>query len=299
MANYSIGVNKMNKNNNYLILAIIAIFSACVLYGQSYTLPTYLSPKDVAEWTITGGFIATGSGTPTITAGIATGSLYIDTADINALDLYRFNGSAWGLVSGGTRTHSQLDGLSFATSGHTGFASAAAIPNNASFTLTGLSEKNFSSLTGKPTNASYTLTGLSEKNFSSLTGKPTNASYTLTGLSEKNFSSLTNKPTTLSGYGITDGALNASLTAHVASTTDPHGSTMTVTDELRVGSGAFTVDTYSDEDGVYVISATETKVLGYLKVLDVSEYVDNAAAIAGGLATGTIYRSGDDLKIVW
>jgi hypothetical protein len=32
--------------------------------------------------------------------------------------------------------------------------------------------------------------------------------------------------------------------------------------------------------------------------LTVSEYVDNAAAVAAGLSVGDVYRTGDDLKIV-
>jgi len=35
-----------------------------------------------------------------------------------------------------------------------------------------------------------------------------------------------------------------------------------------------------------------------IKISGVSEYADNAAAIAGGLTTGDVYRTGDLLKIV-
>jgi hypothetical protein len=78
------------------------------------------------------------------------------------------------------------------------YASILLIPNNASFTLSGLGEKDFSSLTGKPTNASYTLASLSEKLYESLDGKPTNASYTLASLSEKLYNNLDGKPTSAS-----------------------------------------------------------------------------------------------------
>lgn len=37
---------------------------------------------------------------------------------------------------------------------------------------------------------------------------------------------------------------------------------------------------------------------GYVILNNVPEYADNAAALAGGLAVGTIYRTGDNLKIV-
>ena len=35
-----------------------------------------------------------------------------------------------------------------------------------------------------------------------------------------------------------------------------------------------------------------------IKITGVSEYADNTAAIAGGLTTGDVYRTGDLLKIV-
>lgn len=60
---------------------------------------------------------------------------------------------------------------------------------------------SYESLTDKPvipTNASFTLTGLSEKSYDSLTDKPfipNNASFTLAGLAEKSYNSLTDKPT--------------------------------------------------------------------------------------------------------
>jgi len=50
------------------------------------------------------------------------------------------------------------------------------IPTNASFSLSGLSEKSYNSLTDKPfipSNNSFTLAGLAEKSYNSLTDKPT------------------------------------------------------------------------------------------------------------------------------
>ena len=295
----------MKQRNNLIILTIVLAMTVGLVFSQSYPLPAHMSPYDLANWVIRNGHIATGTTTPP-TAIVQPGSFYIDESIATQPQLWRFDGSNWYIISGGTRKHSELQELDYASSGHTGFAASTQIPNNASFTLSGLSEKNYSSLTNRPTNASYTLTGLAEKEFANLTGKPTNASYTLTGLSEKNFSSLTNKPTTLAGYGITDGTLQASFTAdvatlalHMADNFDPHGATMTITEKLSVGSGSFTVDTYSEDDGVYVVSASETKLLGYLVISEVEEHADNAAAIAAGLATGTVYRTGDTLKIVW
>lgn len=90
----------MNKNNNVWVL--LAIFLACLtaLIGQTYAPPTNLSPKDVAEWSIAGGFIANGNAVPTTTTGIATGSLYIDTTATASPKLWRFNGASWAQLSG-------------------------------------------------------------------------------------------------------------------------------------------------------------------------------------------------------
>lgn len=277
----------MKQRNNLIILSFVLAASLTIsIFAQSYSVPSPISAYDVAVWTNRGSFIASGSASPT---GIASeGALYADTTVATLPVLYRYGGSGWQPISGGTRKHSELEELAFADSGHTGFASEAAIPNNASFTLVGLGEKNFSSLTGKPTNASYTLSGLYEKDFANLTGKPTNASYTLTGLSEKNFASLTNKPTTLAGYGITDAALDASLTAHIATydlhvadQVDPHGATMTVSDEITIGSGTITARIDNPEDGVVRIAsyiqlvyATDTPVVSSSAI---TIFADNAS----------------------
>jgi hypothetical protein len=48
-------------------------------------------------------------------------------------------------------------------------------------------------------------------------------------------------------------------------------------------------------------SATErirVKNTGVVKISAISEYADNATALAGGLVAGDLYRTGDDLKIV-
>ncbi len=276
----------MKAKHNLIILFIIFAACACIsLYGQSYSVPSPISAYDVAVWTYRGAFIASGSATPTGTA--SEGALYADVTIATQPTLFRYSGSAWQPISGGTRKHSELEELAFADSGHTGFASEAAIPNNASFTLSGLSEKDFANLTGKPTNASYTLSGLSEKDFSSLTGKPTNSSYTLSGLSEKDFSSLDNTPTTLSGYGITDAATDASLTAdvasladHIADNYDPHGATMTISETLTVGVGSPTVTIDNPSEGV-------ARVASYAQLVSVS------AAPTSALASDVITFWGD------
>ncbi len=43
---------------------------------------------------------------------------------------------------------------------------------------------------------------------------------------------------------------------------------------------------------------TNISVLGKYQFDNVAEYTDNAAALLGGLTTGMIYRTGDNLKIV-
>jgi hypothetical protein len=45
------------------------------------------------------------------------------------------------------------------------------------------------------------------------------------------------------------------------------------------------------------VEKLETTSTG-IKISGVSEYADNTAAIAGGLTTGDVYRTGDLLKIV-
>jgi len=121
----------MKKSNNNLI-AILFVFAvvAGISFSQSYPLPS-LSPKDLAEWAIRGGHIASGTDYPTATSGIDVGALYVDTSVATAPMLYRFDGFAWQLMGGGgsggggVATHSLLFGLSFSDSGHTGFNSAA------------------------------------------------------------------------------------------------------------------------------------------------------------------------------
>jgi hypothetical protein len=59
-------------------------------------------------------------------------------------------------------------------------------------------------------------------------------------------------------------------------------------------------NSYIYANNVLRIEATTSgaKVHGGLNITSVSEYADNTAAIAGGLTTGDVYRTGDLLKIV-
>jgi hypothetical protein len=61
-----------------------------------------------------------------------------------------------------------------------------------------------------------------------------------------------------------------------------------------IGNGTGT--TYRSD--VVLVDTTGMTVSGVVKVLGISEYANNAAAIAGGLTVGDLYRDGDTLKIV-
>lgn len=81
------------------------------------------------------------------------------------------------------------------------------IPNNASFTLAGLSEKSYWSLTGLPTFGTMASeTATTYLKVADLPPYPTNASFTLAGLSEKSYWSLTDHPTfgTMASESATD-----------------------------------------------------------------------------------------------
>jgi hypothetical protein len=52
------------------------------------------------------------------------------------------------------------------------------------------------------------------------------------------------------------------------------------------------VELYYDNSKKFETTSTGIKITG------ISEYADNTAAIAGGLTTGDVYRTGDLLKIV-
>jgi hypothetical protein len=87
------------KQNSTLIALVLIALSVVIVYAQEYTNPA-LSPKDIADWANSGGFIASGTGDPSITEDIATGSLYVDNTDADYPKLWRFNGDAWAPLSG-------------------------------------------------------------------------------------------------------------------------------------------------------------------------------------------------------
>jgi len=167
-----------------LILTVLVLIPA-LLVAQSYPLPEYLSVKDLAEWAQRGGFIASGTGDPTLSA--PEGALYVDFTTPEEPMLWRRGASDWALIAGG----------------------------------------------------------------------------------------------------------GAALEAHIDTSVDPHGENMQISESLLVGSGSVLLEF------VPLNSTTAIASGAMLAIGNIAEYNDNDAAIAGGLATGTLYRTGDALKIVW
>ena len=146
----------MKRNISEFVLIMLLFVVAASVAAP----PSNLSPKGIAEWTEACNFIGSGSGA--LPAIATAGTRYTDLSTPSAPVDYRSNGVSWIAISGaggGITSHASLTELPFGSSGHSDFASSAAIPNNASFTLAGLSAKAFSSLTGIPTTiAGYGLT---------------------------------------------------------------------------------------------------------------------------------------------
>ena len=120
----------MKQRNNLIILSfVLAVTLGISLFAQSYSVPSPISAYDVARWANRGGFIASGTAAPSAVA--SEGALYVDNTVATQPTLYRYGSGAWHIVAGGgaggVATHSELAGLSFADSGHTGFASEAAL----------------------------------------------------------------------------------------------------------------------------------------------------------------------------
>lgn len=54
----------------------------------------------------------------------------------------------------------------------------------------------------------------------------------------------------------------------------------------------YVVDTTSPEQSMYINGS------GYVQIVNIPSYADNAAAVSGGLEVGFLYRNGDVLQIV-
>jgi len=227
------------------VIALAALtVSAQPAPSAAPSAPANLSLTGIINWVISGGHIASGTGS--LPAVGAEGERYVDLSTPTAPLEYLSHGGAWRAISGGgggtpgTTVHSELADLAYAESGHTGFAASSDLPNNASFTLAGLSEKSFESLT--------------------------------------------NKPTTLASYGITDAALDSDLDAHTADQIDPHGATMTVSQELYVGDS--NTDTYMGRSAP-----------GTLQIASYVAIISETATPTKSLATGTLWYDGNTNKL--
>ncbi len=198
----------MKQRNNLIILSFVLVISLTIsLFAQSYSVPSPISAYDIAAWANKGGFIASGSALPSAVA--SEGALYIDNTNATQPMLYRRGASAWYLVAGGgsgVATHSLLEGLSFAESGHTGFASEAALNNQiASFD-----------------------------------------------------------------------AHVATFDLHIASQTDPHGATMTISQELKIGDPLATAVVNIDSPSVGIF-----RIASYVQLI----YADSAPALSSSAVT--------------
>lgn len=88
----------MKRFLNLTLLAFLFVFIPAS-WADVATLPTNLSPRDIADWGIRGGHI--GSGTGALPAVGPVGSRYTDITDPLAPVEYRSNGVSWVSVSGG------------------------------------------------------------------------------------------------------------------------------------------------------------------------------------------------------
>ena len=197
----------MHKIKAIILLAILLI--ALPAYTQNATQPTNLSLSGIADWTITGQFIASGTATPSYAAD--EGELYVDVSTATTPVLWRHDGSEWREIAGGsggsgTSNHSELNQLGYAESGHVGFV----------------------------------------------------ASQTLITLEEK-----------------TDN--------HIASGTDPHGSDMTLTGTLTLGTN---IDTYIGRIGT-----------GTVRIASYTVIPPDIATPTAILATGTLWYDSNVNKL--
>lgn len=85
------------------LFIFLMIFVAASATAQTYSRPANLSSGGVADWANAGGFIASGTSSPATTPG--TGALYFNSED---LLLYRFDGSKWDSIAGGSSGESAV-----------------------------------------------------------------------------------------------------------------------------------------------------------------------------------------------
>lgn len=95
--------------------------------------------------------------------------------------------------------------------------------------------------------------------------------------------------------GHTGFASETALTDHVADQEDPHGASMSISEELLIGDPAATYTV-----GITVPAAGLMQIASNVSIIANPLYADNAAAITGGLATGTLYHDASGVvKIVY
>lgn len=153
--------------------------------------------------------------------------------------------------------------------GCTSVASAASLPNNASFTYDGL--------------GGFATAGTN--------GIPANASFTLAGLSAKAFSDLTSIPTTIFGYGLTDAASTALVTDHTGDSSDPHGANLAQTNAsmTRLDVSGKACISYQGVAQQYI--ASETRLLVDAEYNGVVAQFNSASGAAGETMLGLSCRS--------
>lgn len=85
--------------------------------------------------------------------------------------------------------------------------------------------------------------------------------------------------------GHTGFASETALASHVADQQDPHGATMSVSEELLIGDPAATYT-----GSINLLSSGVVQIASNVAIVANPKHADNAAAITAGLATGTLYH---------
>jgi len=85
--------------------------------------------------------------------------------------------------------------------------------------------------------------------------------------------------------GHTGFASETAINDHIADQEDPHGATMSVSEELLIGDPAATYT-----GSINLLSSGVVQIASNVAIVANPEHADNAAAITAGLATGTLYH---------
>jgi hypothetical protein len=264
------------KNTNSLAVIFIVMICAVAIYGSD---PANMSLRGLIDWTTIGGHIASGTGA--LPAVATEGARYTDVSTpATPLD-YRSTNGAWALITGGTSsgvsTHSELTNLDYDSSGHTGFASPADIPGNASFTLNGLSDA--------PARAgeAYKVLAVNgaESGYEWVVATSGSGVATHSDLGNLDFSNAGHTGFASSGVAL---AVTASEANHEADTVDPHGANPVFTETITIGSG--TVDAAISRTGTATIT-----IASYVRLLPIiaSPSGDTSTGTLWMDATGTVY----------